>query len=98
MSDIPQDEWKKLQNFFIDVVERRVKQMEEAVKLGDLDLVKLYAHQLKGSGDSYGFHEITEISFQIEQKCSENSYDNIIELIQKLRKAVENLKQKPYLE
>ncbi len=58
--------------------------MKKALSEGNLNLIKMYAHQLKGSGASYGFPEVTEIAGQIEEKCISNSCNEVSELIQKL--------------
>ncbi|CUS98457.1 Hpt domain-containing protein [Candidatus Kryptobacter tengchongensis] len=84
---------KNLQKIFLSIAEKKAKQMMEAIELKNFDLVKLYAHQLKGSGGSYGFSRITEISSQIEQKCIQNSCDEVIKLVQELHNLIDKLKQ-----
>jgi len=85
MGDIPADEWKKLIKFFIDTAEEKVNQMKKALETKDLKVIQLYAHQLKGSGEAFGFQEITEISELIEQKCILDSCsdDELCKMIQK---------------
>ncbi|CUS88433.1 Hpt domain-containing protein [Candidatus Kryptonium thompsonii] len=94
MGDIPADEWKKLIKFFIDTAEEKVNQMKKALETKDLKVIQLYAHQLKGSGEAFGFQEITEISKLIEQKCILDSCsdDELCKMIQKLSDTIEKFK------
>jgi len=86
------EEWKKLQEKFLDIAFEKVNQMKNALLTGDLSLIQNYAHQLKGSGTSYGFPEITEISAQIEAKCILNSCDQVREFVEKLHDLIEKLR------
>lgn len=94
MSKLSSDDWGNLQKKFLYIAEEKVKQMKEAFEAKDFKLIKLYAHQLKGSGGSFGFREITELSEQIEQKCILDScFDKeVIEIIHKLADVIERLK------
>ncbi|MFN3134886.1 MAG: Hpt domain-containing protein [Candidatus Kryptonium sp.] len=94
MSKLLSDDWINLQKKFLDIAEEKVKKMKEAFEVKDFKLIKLYAHQLKGSGASFGFQEITEISEQIEQKCIQDFCfeDEVIKMIHKLADTVEKFK------
>lgn len=80
-------DWENLRENFLNIALERTKLMREELSKGNLNLVQLYAHQLKGSGASYGFPEITELAGQIEEKCTPNS--EVSELIQKLYDLIE---------
>ncbi len=85
-------DWEKLREKFLDIALGKVNQMKKALSDGNLRLVQLYAHQLKGSGTSYGFPEITEIAGQIQEKCASNLCDEVSELVQRLCDLIEKFK------
>ncbi len=89
MGEKPYIEWENLRKNFLNIALGKVKQMKEALLNGNLSLIQIYAHQLKGSGGSYGFPEVTEIAGQIEEKCISNSCHEVSELIQKLYDLIE---------
>lgn len=92
MRNSQSDGWISLQKKFLDIAEQKVERMKEAFEVKDFKLIKLYAHQLKGSGASFGFKEITEISEQIEQKCISDSCFEVIGMIHKLADIVKKFK------
>ncbi len=92
MKKFSSDEWKKLQENFLTIAQKKIEQMREAFSSENFSLIQHYAHQLKGSGSSYGFPEITEISGEIERKCALNLCNEVGELIFKLYALVEKLK------
>jgi HPt (histidine-containing phosphotransfer) domain-containing protein len=50
-------------------LERRhadVVALEDALKLGDMERVRILGHSMKGSGGGYGFDGITEIGLRLE--------------------------------
>jgi HPt (histidine-containing phosphotransfer) domain-containing protein len=85
-------DWEKLKENFLNIALGKVNQMKKALSEGNLNLVQTYAHQLKGSGASYGFSEITEIAGQIEEKCASNLCNEVSELVQKLCDLIEKFK------
>ncbi|CUT02588.1 Hpt domain-containing protein [Candidatus Chrysopegis kryptomonas] len=86
------NDWKNLQEKFLSIASEKLNLMEQALSKKDFSLVQLYAHQLKGSGASFGFDEVTEIAGQIEVKCMQNSCEEVIELVKKLNELVKVLK------
>ncbi|MCS7229682.1 MAG: Hpt domain-containing protein [Candidatus Kryptonium sp.] len=94
MDYIEQNEWEDLGRKFIEIAEKKINDMKKALSEKNFSLIQIYSHQLKGSGSSFGFDEITEISAQIEQKCVNNSPDEIEKLIDQLCVIVEFYKSK----
>ncbi len=87
-----QDDWKNLKVEFLSVASEKLNLMEQALSRKDFSLVQLYAHQLKGSGASFGFDEITEIAGQIEMKCLQNRCEEVLELVKILSQMIDDFK------
>ena len=52
---------------FVGGLPEQVRKLRENWKVGDLAGVRAVAHQLKGSGQSYGFAEITGRAARLEE-------------------------------
>lgn len=87
-----QIDWKNLQKVFLTIASEKLHLMEQAFSNKNFSLIQLYAHQLKGSGASFGFNEVTEIAGQIEEKCLQNSCEEVEGLLKKLNNVIENFK------
>lgn len=94
MDYLEQNEWESLKEKFIQIAESKIRDMRKALSEKNFSLIQIYSHQLKGSGSSFGFDEITEISAQIEHKCVNNSFEEIEKLIDQLCMIVESYKSK----
>jgi len=83
MGKVP-DEIKKLQGFFLSIATEKVEEMKKALQQKNLSLIRTHAHQLKGSGASFGFPEISKIAEQIENECLTDSQDKVEKLINEM--------------
>lgn len=80
----------KLRRDFVASLERHHQAIEQAVAAGALADVMRIAHQLKGTGSSFGFPEITEVAGRCEHdlRAEDPSTDAIPPLLATLAQAV----------
>ena len=65
--------------------------LEQAVRSGDSEAVRLLGHKLKGTGASYGFHELTTLGASIEISGRENDIQTASKLTTDVRNYLENV-------
>ncbi|HVP12612.1 MAG TPA: Hpt domain-containing protein [Phycisphaerae bacterium] len=62
---------------FVHSLPDRVMTMQDALRDGSLDQLKMLAHQLKGAGASYGYQAISARAGEIEQAAHNGSIDDL---------------------
>ena len=65
-------ELNELKREFLDEAREKISEMQSALDSESLDRVGYLAHQLKGSGGSYGYQRISTDAAELE-KCVESS-------------------------
>lgn len=64
---------------FLDNRRKDITVMQEALKRGDFETVRILGHSMKGAGGGYGFDAITEIGATLEQAARGRNPDGIRE-------------------
>lgn len=67
-------ELDELRREFLAEAAEKVREIETALESASMDRVTYLAHQLKGSGGSYGFKQISSVAAELE-KTAEKSGD-----------------------
>jgi HPt (histidine-containing phosphotransfer) domain-containing protein len=62
-----------LVELYVQELPPRIASLESAINQKDPALVRRLAHQLRGSGSSYGFPLITETAQQLEESLIQNA-------------------------
>ena len=95
---IVDDELNALKREFLDEAREKVEEMQSAVDSGgrdgaSLERVAYLAHQLKGSGGSYGYQQISddaaELEKAVESLAAQGSEETSLD--EKIRRHVGNL-------
>lgn len=76
---------------FLENREEDIKKLEKLLKKSEFDQIRIIGHSLKGSGGGYGFDNLTEIGSQIEQAAELKNDHKIKNLINELKKYLENI-------
>lgn len=58
---------EQLREGYLKSLADKLLALKKAAETHDFDAISRIGHQLKGSGRSYGFHEISELGGRIEQ-------------------------------
>ncbi|UCH81338.1 MAG: response regulator [Nitrospiraceae bacterium] len=72
---------KELVPEYLEERQSDIKRMQEAMKKGDYEAVRIIGHTLKGSGGGFGFEPITEIGLEIEDAATGRSGEDVEEHI-----------------
>ncbi len=74
MEDFDNDEWAEMQEMYI---KHTSKELDKILDSDSLDAIRIFGHNIKGSGGMYGFDEVTNIGLQIENAAKESDLDSI---------------------
>lgn len=66
---------ESMKKFFLANVPQKLKDMEDAIKIKNVNLLKTIAHELKGSSGTLGFSNISNICNSIEKVLNEEITD-----------------------
>lgn len=78
-SDFADDvEMREIIEFFVADLPKRTMAMQAALNAGDLEQVRVLAHQLKGASGGYGFAPLGDAAALIESAVREGSDVNVV--------------------
>lgn len=63
---------------FVGELPRRLADMHRALGAGDLEQVRVFAHQLKGAAGGYGFPKLGEAAALVDQGVKEGCDANVV--------------------
>ena len=66
-----------LKGIFIHELGNRINRIKESIEKSNINTIQLVAHQLHGTGSSYGFFEVTQIGAQIEEAAKKGDWTRI---------------------
>lgn len=70
---------------YLENRQKDIVDMTSAVDGGDFETIRVLGHRMKGSGGGYGFDQITDIGFALENASKEENGDEIRSRIDELR-------------
>jgi len=76
---------------FLQNRHRDVKTIIYALEYGDYETIKLLGHSMRGSGNGYGFQEITKIGKSIEMAAKDRNSEEIKKWIGELSSYLERV-------
>tara|TARA_B100001250_G_scaffold2930_1_gene2494 strand:- start:325 stop:603 length:279 start_codon:yes stop_codon:yes gene_type:complete len=77
MEDFDDDEWAEMQEMYINHTSKELDKINNQLDLDSLEAIRIFGHNIKGSGGMYGFNEITNIGLQIEIAAKTSDLDSI---------------------
>jgi histidine phosphotransfer protein HptB len=84
--------WEVVEEFVRSLPDRVVA-MQDALRDGSLDQVRICAHQLKGAGASYGYEAISQRAAEIEQSAHGGAIDALNEKITEVTSLVARIQE-----
>jgi HPt (histidine-containing phosphotransfer) domain-containing protein len=63
---------------FLDNRRKDIAAMQEALKHGDFETVRVLGHSMKGAGGGYGFDAITDIGAALEEAARDNNPGKVL--------------------
>ncbi|MCX6601449.1 MAG: Hpt domain-containing protein [bacterium] len=83
----------ELRGAYLRSLSQRLQALRNAAAVRDFKLVLMHAHQLKGSGSSYGFAEISDIAARIEEAGQAHQGSVLESLLVELERVAQHLSQ-----
>ena len=74
-SDDP--DFAELLQMFAFTLSERGQSFQESFRAGEIEQVQTQAHQLKGTGGSYGFEGLTKVAAELEDACKANDVERV---------------------
>lgn len=62
---------------FLENRRKDIKAMDEALRQGDFETIRMLGHSMKGAGGSYGFDAVTDIGKALEEAANKNNAEVI---------------------
>jgi len=84
MDDFDDDEWAEMQEMYINHTSKELAKIQGVIDAVEIDSLRTFGHNIKGSGGMYGFGEITDLGAEIEASAKANDRSKIKSLLEDL--------------
>ena len=84
MDDFDSEEWAEMQEMYIAHTSKELAKIQEDLDNMELDSLRTFGHNIKGSGGMYGFDEVTHLGTEIEASAKADDRDKIKSLLTEL--------------
>ena len=84
MDDFDDEEWAEMQEMYIAHTSKELAKIQEDLNNMELDSLRTFGHNIKGSGGMYGFNEVTNLGSEIEASAKAGDRDKIKSLLSEL--------------
>ena len=84
MDDFDDDEWAEMQEMYINYTSKELAKIQGDIDTIEIDSLRTFGHNIKGSGGMYGFGEITDLGAEIEASAKVNDRSKIKSLLEDL--------------
>ena len=94
MDDFDDDEWAEMQTKYVAYLLTEIPKIKAALNSKDCEVLRVFGHNIKGSGGMYGFDDITSIGSMIEALAKAENLSSLLNEISKLEEILKakNLK------
>ncbi len=84
MDDFDDEEWAEMQEMYINHTSNELAKIQEDIDTVEIDSLRTFGHNIKGSGGMYGFGEVTDLGTEIEASAKANDRNKIKSLLEEL--------------
>ena len=84
MDDFDDDEWAEMQEMYVNHTSKELAIIKENIDTVEIDSLRTFGHNIKGSGGMYGFGEVTNLGTEIEASAKANDRSKIKSLLEEL--------------
>jgi len=84
MDDFDAEEWAEMQEMYINHTSKELAKIQEDFDNMEMDSLRTFGHNIKGSGGMYGFDEVTRLGAEIEASAKANDREKIKFLLTEL--------------
>ena len=84
MDDFDSEEWAEMQEMYINHTSKELAKIQDDIDSVEIDSLRTFGHNIKGSGGMYGFGEVTDLGTEIEASAKANDRNKIKSLLEDL--------------
>ena len=84
MDDFDDDEWAEMQTKYVAYLLTEIPKIKAALNSKDCQALRIFGHNIKGSGGMYGFDDITNLGFKIETSAKAEDLNSLEEIVDDL--------------
>ena len=84
MDDFDDEEWAEMQEMYINHTSKELAKIQDDIDSVEIDSLRTFGHNIKGSGGMYGFGEVTDLGTEIEASAKANDRNKIKSLLEDL--------------
>ena len=84
MDGFDAEEWAEMQGMYITHTSKELVKIQENLDNMELDSLRTFGHNIKGSGGMYGFDEVTHLGTKIEASAKASDRVKIKSLLTEL--------------
>ena len=84
MDDFDDEEWAEMQEMYINHTSKELAKIQDDIDSVEIDSLRTFGHNIKGSGGMYGFGEVTNLGTEIEASAKANDRNKIKSLLEEL--------------
>ena len=77
MDDFDDDEWAEMQEMYINHTFKELNNIVENFESASFDSLRIFGHNIKGSGGMYGYNEVTNLGAEIETAAKNEERESI---------------------
>ena len=77
MDGFDDEEWAEMQEMYVNHTSKELIKIQENIDNIEIDSLRTFGHNIKGSGGMYGFGEVTNLGTEIEASAKINDRDKI---------------------
>jgi len=77
MDDFDDDEWAEMQEMYINHTFKELNNIVENFESTSFDSLRIFGHNIKGSGGMYGYNEVTNLGAEIETAAKNEERESI---------------------
>ena len=88
MDDFDDDEWAEMQTKYVAYLLTEIPKIKAALNSKDYEGLRIFGHNIKGSGGMYGFDDITDIGFKIETLAKAEDFNSLEVIVAELEKKI----------
>lgn len=84
MDGFDDEEWAEMQEMYVNHTSKELTKIQKNIDNIEIDSLRTFGHNIKGSGGMYGFGEVTTLGTEIEASAKSNDRDKIKLLLEEL--------------
>ena len=88
MDDFDDDEWAEMQTKYVAYLLTEIPKIKAALNSKDCEVLRVFGHNIKGSGGMYGFNDITDIGFKMETLAKAENFNSLEAIVIELEKNI----------